>query len=350
MEAVSAVVAGLSLIIITIVSVVALINHERLRKTLNNDVKSVVTQVNDSQYNVYKFDQKQDENIKKLGSYIKKVDDHTKEIDDTIIANNKMLQTNIKNIEDNTVSKKDISLNGVPYMKTGELQLGSGYLLSENINNSDKKDGAKGWLNVLNRQGNDYAGGIAVNSIKTINGASLNGRITTTGLLDAQGMLQVAGGTSEFNPNSLMTQLPGADKKNYVRGDTILQGNASTYGDFSVGRNMNVDGRLHFKDSTYDKRDVYKNNNDSFYLEKVVGNNNSSLRLTMNNNTDSAFEVWGDNCSINSCSGGTIGHKFSGNGNQVSKGNVAALSVSTNRLCIGNTCITEAELFKIKKL
>ena len=350
MEAVSAVVAGLSLIIITIVSVVALINHERLRKTLNNDVKSVVTQVNDSQYNVYKFDQKQDENIKKLGSYIKKVDDHTKEIDDTIIANNKMLQTNIKNIEDNTVSKKDISLNGVPYMKTGELQLGSGYLLSENISNSDKKDGAKGWLNVLNRQGNDYAGGIAVNSIKTINGASLNGRITTTGLLDAQGMLQVAGGTSEFNPNSLMTQLPGADKKNYVRGDTILQGNASTYGDFSVGRNMNVDGRLHFKDSTYDKRDVYKNNNDSFYLEKVVGNNNSSLRLTMNNNTDSAFEVWGDNCSINSCSGGTIGHKFSGNGNQVSKGNVAALSVSTNRLCIGNTCITEAELFKIKKL
>mgnify|MGYP003348105796 CR=1 FL=1 len=41
----------------------------------------------------------------------------------------------------------------------------------------------------LNRQGNDYAGGIAVNSIKTINGASLNGRITTTGLQQQQTLI-----------------------------------------------------------------------------------------------------------------------------------------------------------------
>ena len=68
MDPVSAVVSGLSLTVITIVSVIALLNHERMRRNLNNQVKEVVDQINDTQYYAYKFDVKQEDNLKHFDS------------------------------------------------------------------------------------------------------------------------------------------------------------------------------------------------------------------------------------------------------------------------------------------
>ena len=336
MEPVSAVVSGLSLIVITVVSIVALVNHDRLRRNLNDNVKSVVDQVNNSQYNVYKFDQKQEENLQKVNSSIKALETKTKAIDGRHVSDRDKLQGEINKVKAESLTKASIAM-GVPYVKSGEVQLGTNYLLSESINNEAKKKDASGWLNVLNRQGTDYAGGIATNSIKAFNGASFQGKVSTSGLLDVQGNLQVTGGTSEYNPDGLMTQFPAAaDKKNYIRGDTSIKGSASTAGDLTVGRNMNVDGRLHFKDATYDTKSTSKNNTDSFYLEKKVGNN-SSLRLTINDTDDSTFQIWGNACATGNCNGeGTVAHKFSGGGNQWTKGTISAGSVNGGRISVNN--------------
>ena len=336
MEPVTAVVSGLSLIVITVVSIVALINHERLRRNLNENVSTIVDQVNNSQYYAYKFDQKQEENLKKFNNSVKTLDTKTAKLDNQLVSDREYLQSEIDRLEAATLNKNVIAM-GVPYVKSGELQLGTSYLLSEGINNEGKKEQAKGWLNVLNRQGTDYAGGIATNSIKTFNGASFNGKVSTTGLLDVQGNLQVTGGASEYNPDGLMTQFAAAaDKRNYIRGDTAIQGSASAAGDLNVGRNMNVDGRIHFKDSSYDTRSTNRNNTDSFYLEKKVGDK-SSLRLTINDDNDSSFEVWGNACATGNCNGeGTMGHKFSGGGNQWTKGTISAGAVNGDKIGVNN--------------
>ena len=337
MDPVSAVVSGLSLTIITIVSVVALLNHERMRKSLNNQVKDVVDQINDTQYYAYKFDVKQEDNLKHFDSGLKETNDHITLTDKNLADTNNLLRNELSRVENASVSKDSI-IKGVPYLRAGEIQIGNQYLLSEKINNNALKVGAQGWLNVLNRQGTEYAGGVITKNIKALDGATLQGNVKAPGLLDVQGKLQVAGGSSEYNSDKLMTQFPAADMKNYIRGDTKIQGNTSTAGDVSIGRNMNVDGRIHFKDQAFDTKSSKTNNTDSFYMEKKTENTTSSLRLTVNDTADNNFEIWGDACGKGNCSGeGSMAHRFTGGGSQWSKGDItAAGSITGKKVATGS--------------
>ncbi len=82
-------------------------------------------------------------------------------------------------------------------------------------------------------------------------------------------------------------------------------------------------------------------NTDSYYLQKITnGVDNSALRLTINDNNDESFEIWGGSCATGSCGGdGTKKHAFIADGT----------AMHTNQVCINNTCLTEDDFVKIKR-
>jgi hypothetical protein len=136
------------------------------------------------------------------------------------------------------------------------------------------------------------------------------------------GTTTLKGGKSEHNAANKDTEFASvADGKNYVRGDTQLDGNASTAGDLSVGRNANVSGRLHFGDATMNASDT-----DSYYMQKVVDKSgDSSLRLTINDDDNERLDIFGGACRVGDCSGaGEQVHSFDAAGNAYHKKSVQA--------------------------
>ena len=70
----------------------------------------------------------------------------------------------------------------------------------------------------------------------------------------------------------------------------------------------------------------------------------SSLRLTINDEADESFEIWGDSCRTTGCGGpGVMKHKFGATGDAQHNGKVIA-----NELCIGNICLNASDIAKIK--
>lgn len=150
-----------------------------------------------------------------------------------------------------------------------------------------------------------------------------NGRIWSSGGID------VKGGTSEENPNGWWSHFPWAgDNKNYIRGDTEIRGATNQLGDLTVHKKIRFDSG-------------WKGANDPYYIEKISPNPDSStLRLTINDNENEAFEIWGDSCRMTGCGGaGVLRHKFQANGD----------AWHANQVCIGNTCMNEQDLIKLKK-
>jgi hypothetical protein len=84
----------------------------------------------------------------------------------------------------------------------------------------------------------------------------------------------------------------------------------------NVHGDMDLRGKLHFG--------RLDNNSDPYILEKrVTGPNNSSLRMTINDDSDEAFEIWGNSCAAGNCRGdGLLQHRFQANGDASHAGNV----------------------------
>jgi len=191
-------------------------------------------------------------------------------------------------------------------VKTNKLQLGNKFLLS-GVGDAHANDD---WLRMFDKDGKGYNGGFAA------------GRLWTPSLYSNSAGTNLMGGTSVHNPNKWGTHLPWhGDNKNYIRGDTEIRGNTNNIGD------MNVEGKLHFKKN--------QNSNDPYHIEKIIHSpDNTSLRLTINDNSDESLQIWGDSCRTTGCGGeGVPRFKFFADG----------------RLCIGDTCITEGDLKQLSK-
>ena len=79
---------------------------------------------------------------------------------------------------------------------------------------------------------------------------------------------------------------------------------------------------------------------DPYHLQKIArGNNNSELRLTINDDRNEKFTIWGDSCHQ---SGGCRGE-----GAQLFQFGADGYARNKTGLCIGNTCITEGHLKKL---
>jgi hypothetical protein len=120
----------------------------------------------------------------------------------------------------------------------------------------------------------------------------------------------------------------GTDGRNYIKGDTEIRGNTNNMG------NMNIQGRMHFKDPKMDANFNWDNNgSDSYFLEKVVTKpNQSSLRLTINDDADESFQIWGGSCANGNCNTGneSMKHTFDAQGNATHTGDMKTLSATFN--------------------
>ncbi|OYV74865.1 MAG: hypothetical protein B7Z66_15015 [Chromatiales bacterium 21-64-14] len=89
---------------------------------------------------------------------------------------------------------------------------------------------------------------------------------------------------------------------------------------------INLEGKMFFKDSSFNTAPDGTNNSDPYYLEKVIaGNNNSSLRLSIKDDPDESLQIWGNSCAAGDCGGeGMKSHHFRGDGATAHRGSVVA--------------------------
>lgn len=209
--------------------------------------------------------------------------------------------------------------------KVDKLRLGDKFLLSA-IGDAHANDD---WLRMFDKDGKGYSGGIAM------------GKLWVGGPAYFTNELMTKGGRSEHNPNGWWTHFNwSGDNRNYIRGDTEIRGNTQNIGDLSVNRNLNVQGRIHFKDPETTIAYNGVNNSDSYYLEKkIVGPNDSHLRLTLNDDPQESLQIWGYSCAApGGCAGeGAMKHKFDALGNATHTG-----TLKTNNGVVANRNGTQA--------
>jgi hypothetical protein len=97
------------------------------------------------------------------------------------------------------------------------------------------------------------------------------------------------------------------------KGGTIINSNLVTTGMSQHRGGASVEGRLHFRHQGANGSD----DTDPYYLEKVrTSANNNHLRLTINDDANESFQIWGNSCgSTGGCGGaGKQLYNFSANG------------------------------------
>lgn len=374
MDVVTLLVSATSMLVVAVVTSYNYMMTQQLKKDVDENMKSFVDQVNSAQFYKYKFDKLQESNIKNLDTNTQIVHENMnkmkKMVNDTAVVLNRKMQ----DIEKNTLKKENMT-GGVDYMKLNKLRLGDQHTLSGvGDAHSAKPDG---WLRLFDKDGKDYYGGLAAGKLYArdsayvggsadVNGSlnlrggksehnpsnwgthfpwagdgknyirgdtELRGNTTNIGDLQVQRNVTMRGGKSEHNAAGWGTHFPWAgDGKNYIRGDTEIRGNTDNIGDLNVGRNMNVQGKLFFADPTRSAMPNGANNSDPYHLQKVIRDGNaSSLRLTINDDPDEAFQIWGNSCvEAGGCAGpGALKHHFQANGDVAHMGNMQTRGTTT---------------------
>jgi hypothetical protein len=158
-------------------------------------------------------------------------------------------------------------------------------------------------LHVYGNTGSSYYGGLAMNKVLVQQNATMRG--TTT----------LKGGVSEHNPNGWNTLLPHTDGKNYIRGETHIQGNTALMGDVNVGRN------------SFTRGDQIFNGGNNWILHSP---DNNSRTLYIAPSTTYGQQNWDFNNGIEL--------------RAVEK----QLRLNNGTLCLGATCINEAQLATLK--
>jgi hypothetical protein len=221
---------------------------------------------------------------------------------------------------------------------TDKLKLGQKFQLSgvgDPIGNDD-------WLRLLDGNGEKYYGGLATNKLMVEDKTQFNNDLNiSNGKInflksDVGPMIEKAHekvndryGVGQFSNGAMRMYTSGLTKP-ATAGLSVLKpdGNlddvltvttdklTNVYGDMDVRGKLFL-GRV--DDSTY-----------PYTFEK----NQSALRLTINDNSDEALEIWGDSCATGNCAGeGTLKHKFQANGDVHHEGNLQV----KNRLLVNRT-------------
>lgn len=374
MDVVSLLVSATAMLVVAVVTSYSYVTTKELKKDVDENMRSVVDQINSAQFYKYKFDKLQESNIKNVDVNTRVVNENLQQLRKQIDNTQSTLTNRMRNVEDTVVKKTDLSA-GMDYVKTGKIRLGDQHMLS-GVGDAHvaKPDG---WLRLFDKDGKDYYGGFAAGKLYSRDYAQLNGSVDVNGQLNVRGgksahnpqglgthfahsdgnnyirgdtmvrgnmknvgdmtigeHLAVKGGKSEHNPAAWGTHFPwSGDQKNYIRGDTEIRGNTENIGDLNVGRHLNVQGKLFFRDPTKANAGNSGNNTDPYYLEKVIhAGNNSSLRLTINDDADESFQVWGNSCGeAGGCAGpGALKHHFQANGDVMHKGNMTVEKSTTS--------------------
>jgi hypothetical protein len=199
-------------------------------------------------------------------------------------------------------AKPEIPVGPQDTTVTGHLQLPNDFMLSADVD---------GWLRTKTHDGQKYKN-MAADLIYANSG------------VQSQGCDFVLGGNcsrGDSGPSRALVKDQGPQLViNYA--NDFKQGTRID-GDFYLNNN-----KLHF--------DNYNNDNsDPYYLQKIVtGGDQSSLRLTLNDNADESFQIWGNSCGeAGGCGGaGAMKHQFVTNGDAIHTGNLTVKGSKINSM------------------
>lgn len=172
------------------------------------------------------------------------------------------------------------------------------------------------------------------------------------------------GGDVKFNQVGPHTWLPFSDGNSYIRpgkdNSSIVIGDMWT-NDIWIGEdqksqpnseskrktNINMRGKMFFNQNFH--------NSDTYSLEKVWhGNNKSSLRMTINDDADEAFDIFGNSCAVEGgCYGaGKAGHRFRADGSAMHRQQICVGEINDGDSMdtSGLACLSKQNVRDLKKL
>jgi hypothetical protein len=216
---------------------------------------------------------------------------------------------------------------------TGSINLGKKFKLS-GVGDGHANDD---WLRVMNSEGKDFYGGVAMNKLWVGGTSWLNENLhMASGKVnfakpDPGPMIEKTYGTNDNRygvgqfPNGAMRMYTGSAHKPATAGLSLAKPNGTLEDVLTIDNQKTT--RVHGDLDVQNKIHFGKNDgsSDPYTLEKVKkGVNKSSLRLTINDDRDEAFEIFGDPCLSGNCSGeGSIRHRFVATGDAEHEGNVS---------------------------
>jgi hypothetical protein len=128
------------------------------------------------------------------------------------------------------------------------------------------------------------------------------------------------------------------------KGNMNVKGGLNTDGYAKVGKDMSVAGKFFVGAKGFDTNwNWFENGSDAYWFEKVNRSgdpNSSTLRLTMNDDPDEAFEIYGRSC--------LHGVECKGEGARKHYFGVDGTALHTGQVCVNNQCLTENDIRKIK--
>lgn len=267
----------------------------------------------------------------------KTIETNTKQLTDNITDTKNSLQTQMNNHKTDTKKTLDDYFTNLAEQVTtkstvtGTVNLGNKFRLS-GVGDAHGNDD---WLRIFNKDGKDYYGGVAMGKLSVRDESWLNNNLNmTSGKInfaktDPGVMIEKTYGANDDRygvgqfPNGAMRMYTSSKNKPATAGFSLAKADGSLDDVLTIDTNkttrvlgdLDVKNKIHFG-----KND---DSSDPYTLEKIKkGQNNSSLRLTINDDRDEAFEIWGDSCTTGDCQGeGSMRHKFVANGDVQHDGN-----------------------------
>ena len=354
-----------------------------IKKDFDTKMRSIVDQVNTTQYYQYELEKKSydklnsiDNNLSNVRSkYIPRDELKDRLAVDTVDANtvrsknvvvggelqfkdginmsaaDKKLNVNlplggamgVKDSAGNDIMNLDDKVN-VDHAKINKLQLGDKYVISGvgDAYGDDK------WMRLLDPEGKDFKGGMAMGDLYVRDNAYLTGNTYITGSA-ATAAINVEGGASEFN-SGLRTYLPHTDGKNYIRGDTELHGNNTNMGDFTVKRDLKVDNIIQANKIQGKNIKLGHNWGGSWWDQSPLTVYSSTMGASFGNEFFSHFPHTDGNVYIRpGTSGKSVMIGDTGNTASVVLGDQNTTTTVAGKLCVKDACLTKEEVQKIKQ-
>ena len=205
----------------------------------------------------------------------------------------------------------------VPQAQTDTVPAGQAWGISERIEPQNGKStitGAKpsGWSTAINVNAPQQPESLY--SLHFGDGSDIHGRQAGMGYIKDQpnriwGATRGTLATHIHQDDDLHLYSSGWNPLFSVKGGS---GNTYIKGTMSAMGGANLEGTVRFRHRGANGDD----NSDPYSIEKVnTSGNNNSLRMTINDDADESFQIWGDSCRVGNCGGaGDLRHHFQATG------------------------------------
>ncbi len=354
-----------------------------LKKDFDTKMRSVVDQVNTSQFYQFELEKKSYDKLTNIDTDMVNVKSDKlsrNEVNDRLITN--LLDVkNVKqhdgdvNIGGNIIMKDNISLKSNNKSLDVNLPLGTSFNIKDSsgkallkVDNKLNTDftntknliidnkfqlnsGNDNLLKINDKDGKNLFGGMAMANLSVRDNTTLNGTTNLNNTTNINGHLKIKGGTSEHNKNNLETLFPNEENsKNYIRGDTNIDGNVISAGDLNINRDLTVNGTFTTNKIKSNNVKLGHNFGGSWYDASPLSVYSPSVGASFGGDYYSHFPGSDGNTYIRpGKTGASIIIGDQGNTKNVMIGTANTSTKLNGNLCIKDVCLSSDELTKIKQ-